>query len=202
MDDIPVAPQGKGFYYRLYHKDSNDDCIVGQNWGNDWPYSTGNLCVASTLVSPEREYGKKSLTAPLTGYRIYRNGTFIKEIPYSFVTHYTDTEFTKGIDVEYCVTAVYGNDESDPVCTTVSITSVGETEKEGSLPLSPNPTRGTIYIKGANITRIQVFNALGQLMKAFNDTNEIDLKDLPQGVYLLRITDENGTAATRKVVVE
>ncbi|MBQ8956902.1 MAG: T9SS type A sorting domain-containing protein [Bacteroidales bacterium] len=202
MDDVPVAPQGKGFYYRLYHKDSNDDCIVGQNWGNDWPYSTGNLCVASTLVSPEREYGKKSLTAPLTGYRIYRNGTFIKEIPYSFVTHYTDTEFTKGIDVEYCVTAVYGNEESDPVCTTVSITSVGETEKEGSLPLSPNPTRGTIYIKGANITRIQVFNALGQLMKAFNDTNEIDLKDLPQGVYLLRITDENGTAATRKVVVE
>lgn len=201
MDDVPVAPQGKGFYYRLYHKDFNEDCIVGQNWGNDWPYSTGNLCVASTLVSPEREYGKMSLTAPLTGYRIYRNGTFIKEIPYSFVTHYTDTEFTKGIDVEYCVTAVYGDEESEPVCATATITGVNEVGNDGII-VSPNPTSGIVRIEGVAATKVQVYNALVQLVKAFNDTNEINLKGMPQGMYLLQITDESGTIVTRKIVVE
>ena len=142
-----------------------------------------------------------SLTAPLTGYRIYRNGTFIKEIPYSFVTHYTDTEFTKGIDVEYCVTAVYGDEESEPVCATATITGVNEVGNDGII-VSPNPTSGIVRIEGVAATKVQVYNALVQLVKAFNDTNEINLKGMPQGMYLLQITDESGTIVTRKIVVE
>ena len=54
----------------------------------------------------------------------------IKEIPYSFVTYFIDTEFTRETDVEYCVTAVYGEEESEPVCATATITGVGEYLKE------------------------------------------------------------------------
>ena len=201
MDDVPVAPQGKGFYYRLYHKDSNDDCIVGQNWGNDWPYSAGNLCVASTLVSPEREYGKRGLTAPLTGYRIYRNGTFIKEIPYSFVTHYTDTEFTKGIDVEYCVTAVYGEEESDPVCATATITGVNEADNDG-IVVSPNPTIGLVRIEGACVAEVKVHNIFGQMVKTIQSANTFSISGLPAGLYLLRITDGEGATVIRRIVVK
>ena len=137
----------------------------------------------------------------LTGYRIYRDGTLIKEIPYSFVTYYTDTEFTKGFDVEYCVTAVYGDGESEPICTTIGITGVAEETKDGCFTLSPNPTNGLVRIEGGKAAEVSVCNTLGQLVKTVQNTNEISLNGLPQGVYLLRITDENGATATRKIMV-
>lgn len=202
MDNVPVAPQGKGFYYRLYHKDFNEDCVVGQNWGNDWPYSTGNLCVASTLVSPERKYGEKSLSDPLTGYRVYRDGQLIKDIPYPFATYFTDTEFTKGFDFEYCVTAVYGDKESEPVCATAIITGVAEEQGNDGVTVLPNPTNGHVYIEGARVAEVMVYNAIGQLEKTVQGNNEINLKGLPKGMYLLRIIDENGAIATKKVSVE
>lgn len=127
----------------------------------------------------------------------------IATIPFAFQTYYIDAELTRNFDVEYCITAVYGDEESEPVCTTVGITGIGEKlENDYVVTLSPNPTNGIVYIDGMVASEIRVYNALGQLVKAFNDTNEIDLKDLTQGVYLLRITDGNGAIATKKVMVE
>ncbi|MBQ6729016.1 MAG: T9SS type A sorting domain-containing protein [Bacteroidales bacterium] len=137
----------------------------------------------------------------LTGYRIYRDDQLIKEIPYSFVTYYTDTEFTKGFDMEYCVTAVYGDEESDPVCATATITGVNEADNDG-IVVSPNPTIGLVRIEGATATEVRVYNAIGQLLKTARNTNEINMKGLPRGIYMLHIMDENGAVATRKLVLE
>ena len=134
-------------------------------------------------------------------YRIYRDGEFIKEIQYTFQTHFIDTEFTKESDVEYCVTAVYGDEESEPVCVTATITGVSESGNE-EITISPNPANDIVHIEGAGAAEVMVYNAIGQLVKAVQDTNEIELKGWPKGMYLLRITDENGAVATRKLVLE
>ena len=44
--------------------------------------------------------------------------------------------------------------------------------------------------------------ASDQLLKTAQNTNEVNLRGLPQGMYLLRITDEDGATATKKLVVE
>ena len=137
----------------------------------------------------------------LTGYRIYRDGTLIKEIPYSFVTYFTDTEFTRETDVEYCVTAVYGEEESEPVCATATITGVGETMTYDDITLSPNPTNGIVRIDGATAAEVKVYNALGQLVKTVQGANEIDMGHLSEGIYLIRITAADGSLHTRKITL-
>ena len=136
----------------------------------------------------------------LTGYRVYRDGELVKEIPYSFVTYFKDTEYTRGVDVEYCVTALYGDDESEPVCVTATITGVAETDSHDKFTISPNPTNGIVRIEGGTIAEMKVYNTLGQLVKTAQNTNEISLKGLPQGIYTLHVTDENGDAQAQKVV--
>ena len=134
-------------------------------------------------------------------YRIYRDGEFIKEIQYTFQTHFIDTEFTKESDVEYCVTAVYGDEESEPVCVTATITGVSESGNE-EITISPNPANDIVHIEGAGAAEVMVYNAIGQLVKTVQDTNEIELKGWPKGMYLLRITDGEGATVTRRIVVK
>ena len=61
---------------------------------------------------------------------------------------------------------------------------------------------GLVHIEGATATEVRVYNALGQLVKTAQNTNEVNLRGLPQGMYLLRITDEDGATATKKLVVK
>jgi hypothetical protein len=77
---------------------------------------------------------------------------------------------------------------------------VGENEHETIGKLHPNPTTGLIAIEGEKATEVQVFNPLGQLVKTFQNTNKISLEGLPQGVYLLRVTTEDGKVFSEKVV--
>jgi hypothetical protein len=46
---------------------------------------------------------------------------------------------------------------------------------------------------------VQVYNALGQMVKTVRGTNEIDVEGLAEGVYLLRITDADGKVYTNKI---
>ena len=79
---------------------------------------------------------------------------------------------------------------------------VEENEDKASCQLHPNPTTGLVRIEGAEASEVQVFNALGQVVKTVQNTNEVSLEGLPQGVYLLRVTMEGGKVFSDKVVKE
>ena len=66
----------------------------------------------------------------------------------------------------------------------------------------PNPTTGIVYIEGTEAAEVQVFNALGQLVKTVQNATEVSLEGLPQGIYLLRVTLEGGKVFADKVVKE
>ena len=192
---------GKEFWYMFYHRNYPEtDCLADNYWYNTEDYPSGSLCVAATIISSDSFTTNKNI-ASLTGYRIYRDGTLIKEIPYSFVTYFTDTEFTRETEVEYCVTAVYGEEESEPVCATATITGVGEAMADDAITLSPNPTNGIVRIDGATAAEVKVYNALGQLVKTVLNTNQIDMSQLHEGSYLLRITATDGRVHVGKVTV-
>ncbi len=75
-------------------------------------------------------------------------------------------------------------------------------EELGRITLSPNPTNGLVHIEGTTVSEVRVYNTIGQLVKTAQNTNEVNLRGLPQGVYLLRIMDESGASATKKLVVK
>jgi hypothetical protein len=65
----------------------------------------------------------------------------------------------------------------------------------------PNPASGVVRIDGVEAEEVQVYNALGQLVKTVRGTNEVDLGGLVDGFYLLRITDAEGKVYTNKITV-
>ena len=79
---------------------------------------------------------------------------------------------------------------------------IEENEGEASSKLHPNPATGLVTITGEKASEVQVFNALGQLVKTVQNTNEVSLEGLPQGVYLLRVTSKGGKVFSDKVVKE
>lgn len=76
-----------------------------------------------------------------------------------------------------------------------------ENIKNDMFTIFPNPTNDIIRIGGCEADEIEVYNVLGQLVKAVQGTNEISVVGLPEGVYVLRITDEKGNAFTERVSV-
>ena len=64
---------------------------------------------------------------------------------------------------------------------------------ENSLKLYPNPTDNTLFIKGnKNLMKVSVYNMLGKEVLSKMNTNNIDVKVLPKGVYIIKISDDIG----------
>ena len=198
--DDRYGVQGKG---NLIELNPSEGWTTNSDLGLPW----GNYMISTTLENTtDREEKQSNLNSDvLTGYRIYRNGDLIAEIPYTFQTYFTDTEFTREFEAEYCVTAVYGDEESEPVCATATITGIGEETKAYGITVAPNPTNGQVIITGKNLKQAEVVNLLGQRVATVageGDVLHIDMANLPKGVYFVRIKDGEGRTCVRKVVKE
>ena len=71
--------------------------------------------------------------------------------------------------------------------------------------LYPNPTTGQVTVTGKNLRQIEVVNLLGQrvtMVQGQGETLQIDIADLPAGVYFVTITDEEGRKCVKKVMKE
>ncbi|MDR9826047.1 T9SS type A sorting domain-containing protein, partial [Vibrio sp. FNV 38] len=63
---------------------------------------------------------------------------------------------------------------------------------ENPLTVWPNPAKDFVRIEGTEAAEVQVYNAVGQMVKTIQGSNEINVSGLVEGVYLLRITDADG----------
>jgi CubicO group peptidase (beta-lactamase class C family) len=88
----------------------------------------------------------------------------------------------------------------NPPCQSVSI---AEAVAVNEWRLYPNPTTGVVTVDG-DFTQCSVFSTDGALVMeipATNGRNTIDLSGLRHGLYLVQLTDMNGSARTERVVV-
>ena len=88
----------------------------------------------------------------------------------------------------------------NPEYGTCTFDGVEET-KESGISIYPNPAKDRVVIEGIEAAEVNVYNALGQMVKTVLGTNEIDLRGLVDGVYMLRIRDKEGRIFLEKVMV-
>ncbi len=72
-----------------------------------------------------------------------------------------------------------------------------------SLKVYPNPTTANVYFETTeNLTTYEVYNILGQrlLSNSFNGDNSISLETFASGTYFIKITTDQNTQATVKVI--
>lgn len=81
-------------------------------------------------------------------------------------------------------------------------TSVGEGASK-SLSIYPNPANNRIYVRGEGIGSVEVYNSLGQMVLSLegNDNASFDVASFANGIYVVRVIDNNGTVTTKKVTI-
>ena len=80
--------------------------------------------------------------------------------------------------------------------------SVSEIKNE--ISIYPNPANGVFTVESANMSRVTVYNLVGQMIYD-NATDgqrvNIDANAWNSGIYMVTITDRQGASVTRKIVV-
>ena len=87
------------------------------------------------------------------------------------------------------------------VTDTINSAGVNEPLSPIEVQVFPNPAKGTVYIQGIEPAEVLVYNAIGQIVKTLRDINEIGVDDLPEGLYVLCITDKEGISVTKRITV-
>jgi hypothetical protein len=138
----------------------------------------------------------------LVGYQVYRGEELVSNL-------LTETEYSddySGVGrLNYHVLAVYSDGETSKsynIAYCEQTEGVGENKDETKVAVFPNPADGVVHIEGVVADEVQVYNALGQMVKTVRNSNEVSLEGLVEGVYLLRITDAEGKNRMARVAVK
>ena len=130
-----------------------------------------------------------------------------------FVANTTETEFQDNpessdwfdIWTTYCVYPVYGNCQGEMACVEAYWDPLGVKEEMNRVNVYPNPAEHQVKIEAVGLQHIEVFNVLGQQMKAIGLGGQNDytfsVEDLDSGLYLMRIVT-NSDVETVSVVVK
>lgn len=96
----------------------------------------------------------------------------------------------------------YSFEQTEDIELVAHFSGMGLDETEQDFSFYPNPTNDRVKIDGIMPTKVQVYNTLGQLIKTERKSNEINIGDLPQGLYFLNVFDEEGKKIVWKVAKE
>lgn len=135
-------------------------------------------------------------------YEIYNHTmliTTISDLNYKSIFFAFDSPATMDFEVSVLYRRESGEQcTSDPVSVTVEVTSIPENGLGYSL--YPNPASDRFTIEG-KIKEVKAYDALGQMVYQGED-NTVEVATWPQGVYFVRIVDENDAVSTVKFVKE
>ncbi len=115
----------------------------------------------------------------------------------------TSTYTVIGTDVNTC-TNVAMFTQSVQVCSTGLI----QLSNSNEFKMYPNPTNGAFTIDVSNITnatKLEIYNALGQLVISNDLTNystKINTDQMPKGIYVVRVKENNIIIKTSKLIKE
>lgn len=198
-------------------EDSNNDTIYGSEEGMyvvfaypeacpDFTYTSGIGPTVSfleaTIEEGEWDDGEQFFYAlPELGYYDYQ--WYIDGVPYENDTNTPWILYKDGLP-SGIITVEVTNPEP---CTSLSEGIIWEglgieDFDPASLSLYPNPTTGILNIEGlvsSQVESIVVYNSIGKVVRSISVNEEmmrLDLSDLPVGMLMLKIQDENGNVNT------
>ena len=105
-----------------------------------------------------------------------------------------------GVDTVFYIAASHGYVYKTGIADVIY--PYGVDESISGISVFPNPASEMIHIKGVEVTELKIFNTLGQLVKTARSCNEINVSDLPKGIYMLQVKDACGNRHWAKVAVK
>jgi len=82
-----------------------------------------------------------------------------------------------------------------------SLDQVKNTSSQTTINIYPNPTNGSVHIDAPMAINVSLQEMEGKLIKYIPDATDIDLTDLPDGIFMIVIYDEFGKKlSTQKII--
>jgi len=177
----------------------NPDNLFGDGSGLTWTAGTSvfgaqAISLVFILEGPEA----------VPTYTIYKDGVAIEqgieELTYTIAGEATG-EHT------YKVESVFaGITETGSVETTIDL---GECEVSGiakntanQLMITPNPAKDVVRISGNNVSKVEIYNAAGQMVMApAGNFDSVNVSSLNAGVYFFKVYTTEGKAINQKVII-
>lgn len=141
--------------------------------------------------------------APHSNATLYANSN--QNVVYTWSTGATTESITIFVDGNTDV-SLTGRNNATGCENTAMVTIMANVSIEGVnddiMQVYPNPTSAAITVTSAEpVKNISVFNIMGQCVINAEDNTNVNLGSLANGTYVVRIETQNGTVATRTVVL-
>lgn len=114
----------------------------------------------------------------------------------------TGTVCTYAVCSPYAELSAYRDHGFEQVWYVCHPTSLGDNCANNEVTLYPNPASKDVCIRGIEVREVQLYNALGQMVKRVQGANEFSVQDLSTGVYQLVVRGKDGRVATMRMFVE
>lgn len=70
-----------------------------------------------------------------------------------------------------------------------------------TVKIYPNPSSGIVNIQSEKpIRQLQLISVEGKIVRKYNSSNQINIQDLPKGIYVLKVQLENGKTEIKKLI--
>ena len=225
VNPLPVAITGNNAVCAL-----KSDTLYNLSLGGSWTSSNGSIAAINALgivngvsagtvnityTLPTGCYRTRSFTVhPLPNAVISYNGV---TNTMSTSTYYTSYQwYYNGVPIpganvstvaavdngsyQVYVTDTFGCERLSGAYNLVAV-GIKEVNANGEISIAPNPTTGLINVVAPVPVTATVTNTMGKTVLTRKDAHALDLSELPNGMYLVTLTDENGRklAVTRVV---
>ena len=132
---------------------------------------------------------------------VFQEGCFPSYLPIGILKDYSEMcssyllcEYKDGEQI-------FVNQEFE-ICYIDDVSVREQIQQQMEVSLYPNPAKEKVMIKGIKPAEVQFYNVLGQMVKTVKNSNEINVAGLPEGIYLLHITNTEGKVYTNKITIQ
>lgn len=115
--------------------------------------------------------------------------------------NYSRFAFTKGADNKVTPANATGFSNISIQWTAAGTTAAEVVAIQDDIQIFPNPTKSVFFVRGNDISEIEILNQSGALVLKNKSTTRIDLSNFKSGIYLVKIKNESQTII-KKVVKE
>ena len=206
--DLPASNSGDepGGFVRFYHPASG----AGASYHNeDWSLKPRSICLnagkpnttglGSTDIAgnPRIQKGRVEIGAyeSCASLTLIEDDLYESNLPYWF---YNSPLTEPG----YYTHVLEGQDCDSVIGITLMVLEGVEESPEAAIQIWPNPTTGQIHINAETPCDVEVRNVLGQLVMKATKAEVLDISNLENGVYFLRISDKDGAKSVTKIIKE
>lgn len=175
-------------------------CDGSKPEGTEYPVPEGG-----TVTLTDSEDASITFTATTVEYGAGSTNVFVlaqfTDVPYGTYDVVATAPGFQDKETTYVVNAdsnIPPNDKIylDPIASSI------DTDKFGAVAFFPNPTKGELNISGTSaIVNVEIYSVHGAKQKqlAGDNISQINISELPKGLYLITTTDVNGQRQITKI---